>query len=447
MQLESYYRGSIRTLNAEGSYRIRRSAILFVLFAIAATLACSRNTHSASGSAPTGTSTTSRTSSIASSPQRERILHALANWNWAIYENERVDTAPFSVTRVGCLTEVALPESSGAGLGMIAGDMKLLISTDDTLGAIAVQGPVDVSGPTSDAPKGSGRKARILAHLKAASKPMQSTKVTMSDFHPVKCMEEFTLSVSMPSGEPVQVFLWTSPDDKTLYWLGAKPFAITKSVSEIEAERTQKAHSELASLKALMQKLPCRGQPDAKVHVVVFIDPADPDSGHAVRLLETVMASESQTVRAAAVYLPPKPPSNPPSSAPPVVVVANGWSKTAAFGTLCAARQTPDHYWEMLREYLEHQVDITDSSALGQSTEYARKLRGIDLAAWTACVTDFASPAHQAINQLIEDGAAFAAAQGADVPGTFIVNSKVISPEQLTAQGLMTEIREQLKRN
>jgi protein-disulfide isomerase len=273
----------------------------------------------------------------------------------------------------------------------------------------------------SDAPGGSAadREARILANLVFEFPQLGQQRVEIGSIEPsgVDGLDEGTFTIN---GQQTQGFLVTE-DDARLYLLAAPAIDVSRTADDLAAARAEQDAAAAAEvgerrdqLDAFVAGLPLRGNPDADITIVEFSDFQCPYCARAANTVEEVLAEHGDDVRFAYLQFP---------------LGNHPWARPASIAALCAAQQDDDAFWTLHDGYFANQRALNPGNVIAQSRSYLADA-GLDMGAWSTCVEDTDSAAHEQAVTALE--AQVALAQELGVTGTpgFFVNGRFVNGAQ-----------------
>lgn len=263
------------------------------------------------------------------------------------------------------------------------------------------------------------REERIVTNLRFEFPQLEGTQIEITDLGPSD-VSGLDRGVFVINGQQEQPFL-ISADDSQLWLIAAGPIDASRTaegLAEAQRERQAAAATEAQGraqeLNTTFADLPVRGNPDAPVTVIEFSDFQCPYCARAYSTVEQLLANNPEDVRLIYVQYPL--PNHP-------------WARPASIAALCAAQQDGEAFWTLHDTYFENQRAMTPANVVERS-RVALAGSDVDLDAWTTCVEDTSSPAHQQAAADLQGH--MAVAQGLGVSGTpaFFINGRFINGAQ-----------------
>ncbi len=258
---------------------------------------------------------------------------------------------------------------------------------------------------TAPASGAAARQARILDALKFKIPNLARANPVMGELKPSAYpgLEEGTLTVSLPQAPPQSQKFYVTRDDRAVF-LG-EPIDASRTLKELKAERT-------AQFAKLTEGLPVRGNPAAPVTIVEFSDFQCPYCRQAYQAVMQVLKTHPNDVKF--IYK-----QFPLSSIHP-------WANGAALISTCAGQQNPAAFWKLHDAYFEDQASITAQNLMERSRA-AIAGEKLDTAKLNACISDPASPEHQAAQAVLANSLKEGEPLGVQGTPTFFMNGKHVS--------------------
>ncbi len=213
----------------------------------------------------------------------------------------------------------------------------------------------------------------------------------------------------------------TSRDDKQFFILAAGPFDASKTSEEIaetlsEEQRQAAVEARIRSdvLDEAISGMPLRGNPEAPVTLVEFSDFQCPYCRRGSEIVEELLQQYGDDIRFVYMHFP---------------LDFHPWAHPSAVAAACAAQQDGQAFWTLHDTYFRSQEEITPENVAEKSRGYLATT-GIDLNAWSVCLNDEESVAHQGAQITVQ--ASMDLGQRFGVTGTpgFFINGTFINGAQ-----------------
>lgn len=263
------------------------------------------------------------------------------------------------------------------------------------------------------------RAERILANLRFEFPQLEDLRLEVTELGP-SAVPGLDQGVFVINGQQPQPFLVTA-DDRQLWLLATDPIDASRTPEQLAAAQREREEAAVASarerareLNETFADLPVRGNPDAPVTIVEFSDFQCPFCARAHETLKQLLANNPRDVRLIYVQYP---------------LPHHAWARPASIAALCAAQQSGEAFWALHDAYFEQQRTMTPANLLERSRA-ALQGTGIDLAAWSTCVEDTSSPAHQRAAAELEGHRAVAEELGVTGTPAFFINGRFLNGAQ-----------------
>lgn len=256
------------------------------------------------------------------------------------------------------------------------------------------------------------RKERILANLKEKFPPLEQLQAQLGDatVSTVSGMDEFAMTFMTPRG-PQQQKILVSLDDKAAYLVMEGPIDVSKSMAEIQAAKAKERDAKKVELAKLVEGMPTRGNPNAKVTIVEFSDFQCPFCKKGADTMEQVIEKHGADVKFVFMHFP---------------LGFHPWAKPAAIAANCAAKQDPTAFWKLHDGYFDNQQAINPENVMQQSETFLAGAK-LDMAKWKSCASDTSSAEHQAVAKAVDDAMAAGQKLGVDGTPAFFVNGEFVN--------------------
>ena len=273
-------------------------------------------------------------------------------------------------------------------------------------------GPANGQAPDAD------RAAQIIANLEHEVPQLagQGVRVDSLAASGIDGWDRGVLMIPNRGGQPFLV----SEDTETLYFLASDAIPVGRSSESLAAARAERAAAEAAEARALAERLqtaaaglPARGNPDAPITIVEFSDFECSFCKRASGTVDEVLAAHDD-VKLVYMHFP---------------LQMHPWAEPAALASTCAAQQSDGAFWTLHDAYFENQRALSTQNVVSESLGYLQGA-GIDLAAWSTCVTDASSEAHRQASAVVEAQTALGEQLGVRGTPAFFIEGRMLSGAQ-----------------
>lgn len=273
-------------------------------------------------------------------------------------------------------------------------------------------GPANGQAPDAD------RTAQIVANIEHEVPQLAGQGIRV-DSLAASGIAGWDRGVLMIPNRGVQPFL-VSEDTGTLYFLASDALDVSRSAQSLAGARAEREAAEAAEAAALAQRLetaaaglPARGNADAPITIVEFSDFECSFCKRASGTVEEVLAQNAD-VRLVYMHFP---------------LNMHPWAEPAALASTCAAQQNDDAFWTLHDAYFENQRTLSTQNVVSESMGYLQNA-GIDLAAWSTCVTDTSAETHRQASAAVDAQMALGDQLGVRGTPAFFIEGRMLSGAQ-----------------
>jgi len=263
------------------------------------------------------------------------------------------------------------------------------------------------------------RLARIQANIEFDLRAQLQGQTVSVDSINRSILEGFDTG-SFTIGQQAYRFL-TSRDDKHFFILAAGPFDVSKTSDDLaetllQEERQEEVEARMRSdvLNEAISGMPLRGNPDAPVTLVEFSDFECPYCRAGAEIVEEILQLYPDEIRFVYMHFP---------------LDFHPWAQPSAVAAACAAQQDAQAFWTLHDTYFKSQDEITLDNVADKSRGYLAA-SGIDLDAWSVCLNDEDSAAHQGAQIAVQTSMDLGARFGVTGTPGFFINGTFINGAQ-----------------
>ena len=273
-------------------------------------------------------------------------------------------------------------------------------------------------GPANGQVPDADRVAQIVANIEHEVPPLAGQGIRV-DSLAASGIDGWDRGVLTIPNRGVQPFL-VSEDTKTLYFLASDALDVSRSSASLAGARAEREAAERAETLALADRLraaaaglPARGNPDAPITIVEFSDFECSFCKRASGTVDEVLA-QNPDVKLVYMHFP---------------LQMHPWAEPAAIASTCAAQQSDDAFWTLHDAYFENQRTLSTQNVVSESLGYLQA-SGLDLAAWSTCVTDTSSEAHRQASAAVSGQMALGDQLGVRGTPAFFIEGQLLSGAQ-----------------
>ncbi len=272
----------------------------------------------------------------------------------------------------------------------------------------------NVNGQTA-AEASTERKARILANLEHQFPQIAQLNPEMGDLEATEIpgLDMGSFIVTTRQGRQVQRFLVTV-DNTQLYLVAAGPIDVSRSGEELAAEAAAIANKTHLQLAPALEGMPLRGNPDAPITIVEFSDFQCPYCSRASQTVEQVLDKYKDEVNLVYLHFP---------------LGFHPWARPAAIAAVCTANQQTSAFWQLHDYYFANQSAITEDNVLENTKRFLVNM-GLDMAVWSDCAENAASPAYVSASALVDNTTSLGTSLGVSGTPGFFINGHFLSGAQ-----------------